>query len=490
MPLALTLELDQTDLLVQQDTPARLTILNNGPNAAVFPDPQLAPEIPSLRIVEVRSGVEIVRQRRPYPQGSKLRTLPVGESLEHEFTLMDVAHIHTPGEYLVSAIVRSNGGKDVAESAPIKITITPVTPKTLDSVYVQGGHAFIKYTVSLNLNFDPPRVTRHSMLLRKGGGITDAQTVAPATMISRPTLSAPRNQQVSHDHWIAWLDGLKLSAVHTSLFEGPAKPSSFSDFPKDEAVAPLLISPLSIDANSEAEGRMPGTAFLWVPSKDTGSITAFHLVPDQPPAPSGNAPVPGPRPSWAMLVDPFETPRGIYFTQERGEPAAPQSQLRLLPWPRQANPGEIKTLHTLTGSVIGGDVLLDNTDTANGALLVLSDLRNRALSLQSFTYSQQAGFKAGAVHEIPWPFSTEIAASIVRIGPGGAPAALLKNPDNEWSIYTPTRGLQRVPADLSPSIAALDLAFFGNDPVFVVGRPMNGLEILQLDGKPIPHQCH
>lgn len=485
MPLGLVLQLSAADLLVQQDTTALLTITNNGPDAAVLPEPHLSPEIPALRIIEARSGIEVIRQRRPYPQGSRPRTLPVGGSIEHEFSLMDVAHVHTPGEYLVSAMVRSNGGRDFAESTPVKLTVTAVTPRTLNTTYVQGGYAFVKYGVTLNLAFDPPRLTRHCFSIRNGGGVVDAQSVVPASLLVHPTLSAPRNRQVSHDHWIAWMDGAGLHAVHMSAVDGASKPGTFK-LASDEAVKPFLVSPLSIDAADEIEGRRPGAAFLWLPQKGGGAFATIDLTPDARPALGASTSVPGSRPSWAMLVDPAESPRALYFTQSDGT----RSTLRLLPWPRKAAPGAIKVLHEVPGDVIAGDVLLDAADAAHGALLQISDPRERALSLARFRVTLQDGFVLGESHDIPWPFSTDIQRAVVRVGPGGIPAALLQDPNGTWSAFSPADGLVKAPSQVAQSVAAIDLAFLTEGvPLLVVGQPMSGFEVFQMDGSKLPHDC-
>lgn len=487
MPITVTLEPVQTELLLQGDTEAVLTITNAGDSAVRVPDLVMNPDIPAFRIVEAKTGLEFYRRRESPAQGPTQVELAPGKSLTKRFSLMPGLHLHFPGEYLVHARYYYNGGLSVAESDPVKLVIHPVTPRALSTSYVQGGFAYVKFGASINSLSDPPQIVRHAFSVMAEGGASNAQEVGVCDSLDAPSISAPPFRRVSYEHWISTQRGPQIRFFHVNAAGEATKPVALDAPPDSKLITPISVIPADLSTE-----RGPGRALLWTPVYGRGGkFTVVKLAPDARPALAESVEVPAKSIFWAMAAERTPTaaiPHVVVFAHAGGKGLA----LSWAHWPDRAPGGAaVKLIGESTGEILAADLLVEADETIHGAALTLTDPRTaRTVRLVRWRLHPDGRAEMGPEHEIPWPFTKQIVKSLVRVGPGGIPAVIIAGPDGAWSMYEPLAGLVDLPSSISRMSASIDIAFQGESaPVFIVGRQIGGFEILQPDGKHLPHFC-
>ena len=488
MPIKVTLEPAATDLLLQGDTEATLTVTNIGDATVRVPNPDMNQDIPAFRVVEAKTGIEFYRRLEAPAQGPILVELPPGKSLSKRFSLMPGLHLHVPGEFLVHARYFYNSGLSVAESEPVKITLRPITPRSLSTVYVQGGFSFVKCGVSINAISDPPRLVRHVFSIMSEGGASNAQEIGVCEAIDVPDISAPPNRSVSYEHWITVRRGGKFLFHHVNAAGEATKPVAFDPPPNTILVTPTSITPSEVDT-----ARGAGRALIWSPVPGRGgTFTTLALNPDARPAPGPSMETTARTLLWCMAAErtPSATiPHVVVYAQPAD---SGRFALMSAPWPDRAPGGAVaRPVGEITGELLGSDLFLDAEETIHGASLVLSEPRkSRALRLVRWRVYPDGRGEVGPEHGIPWPYSHPILKVLVRVGPGGVPAALIAGTDGMWSMFEPLAGLIKLPAAVGPVGPAIDLGFQAeSSPVIICGRQAIGYDIIQPDGRPLPHFC-
>jgi hypothetical protein len=482
MTLEVKLTIAATALVMQQNPACIITLTNTGPADVLVTQPIKNPDVPALRITEVATGIEVVHRGHPRMTGPLTAPLKSGSSLSERFQLLDIAHFHAPGEYDISALVQH--GKDVRESSPIRLIISPVTPRSLHVVNVQGGLAPIKYGVCVNRAADPPRLIRHQFTVLEDGGATNAWPLVPVPANALPCISACANRSVTHAHWIAWLQGEELRALHVDPEGNPSRPTTV----KLAAPGGRVVAPLSIHASDDPATPAPGHALLWIPTGAGpgagGALQTIALKADAPPSPGAQLTLDGPAPTWLASAERADQSRWVAFARS----SSGKSSLHVSPWPDQAGGKPPVRIGDFPGEILAGDAALDEEDTIHIALLVLIDPDHaRTTRLLLWSIPKDLPPEKGQEHQVPWPADAVATSSIVRIGPAGMVAVAMGSPGG-WALFDPVNGYRAAPAMLNTA-TTVEVVFLGGIPAFIVGRPMLGIDIIQHNGEPLPHSC-
>lgn len=488
MPLTVELKIPRPDLLVQENPACQLVITHAGGPAHQVPDLVFNPHIPALRIVDVKTGLETIRQPKPPLGAEKQRTLAPGGTLKSEFLLGSRVEFTVPGEFDVSAIVHYDVTK-AAESAPVRVTVRTVAPKSLSIVTVQGGYAPVQYGFSINASEDPPQIVRHLFDVATDGGVHDARSVAPAHLRAVPVPSAPANRTVAHTHWVAWSEANTIYATHFDPAAG-ASPVKRWRIP---TAAAELVHPLHIDKLTDAVKRPAGAALVRLSDglADASELQVLLLTAGDNPDPRARAPLPGPAPLWMMSHERADGVRFVTYIQA----AAAGPMLSYTRWPDQLvasdPPRRLEQWGGQNAAFVAAGATMGRDSTLFGAtLLVHNPQTNPTYSLAPWSIDPKGQFTAAPLREVAGPGATPVAAAVVRVGPTGAPAALLRDHTGVWSVYDPRTGLKPAPTMLLTTRFPLDLAFLREaEPVLIAGVPMGGYEIYQLNGDHLPHSC-
>jgi hypothetical protein len=478
MPIEVQLSISQTDLLAQQSPPCAITVTNKGPGDAILQTPLTHKGVLGMKVTDVKTGVDVLRWRED-PMPPLERTVKAGDSLKDMFLLQPVAHIHALGEFDVAALIKNNG--KIIESNTVRVKIAPVTPKAQSLVSVNGAHSPIKYGVSVNRVADPPALVRHKFEIMNDGGAMNAWPLAPVPPATVARISACANRSVTHAHWIAWIEGDALRCQHMGAGGAATAPQALT-LPAPGAT---IVAPLSIDPAGRDPAPMPGRALLWFPGLQGGTLRVYNLAADAKPQPGESRNLDGEPPVWLQSHERTDKSRWLV----RAAKIDGKQTVQLLPWPEGGKVGATpKTIGSFDGDLIAGDAVLDDDNTLHVGMLVLTDPKHsRQVKLLSWACPTDDPAKAGPVRDIAWAPDQPVVQAIVRIDPKNEPVALLAGAGG-WQSYRKIDGLKPAPAQLNTA-TAVDLLFFKEVPAFLVGRPVVGYDVIQLDGSPLPDSC-
>src|SRR5258705_7576998 len=115
MSLDVELKIERTKLLAQENPNCQLTIVNSSRDPIVIASPDVNPDVPVLRVTEMKSGVDVLQHRHGNHLGPKYAPLPPGRKVEHEFPLTSIAQLKIAADYEISALVPYDGGLKRAE---------------------------------------------------------------------------------------------------------------------------------------------------------------------------------------------------------------------------------------------------------------------------------------------------------------------------------------------------------------------------------------
>lgn len=486
MPLEVKFEIEKTELLLQQETVATLTVVNSTPDPVDVLDPQFNRDSPILKITSGRTSVQVLRRGERYPVWPKRRTLKPGEQLVHRFALMGLAHIHHPDTYTIEAIVPTGPMMlDMVSSAPVSIIVHPVTPKGIDTTFVQGGYAFVKYAASFDGSHDAKRIVRHYLGLHKNGGALHAEEVAAADSSARPVISAPANQSVSHSHWIGWKQENEFRFVHMGQDIGPAEVSRWKRPPEGAE----LVKPLSINISDDAAARAGGHALVRCPGGSGDVFQTVVLNPGAAAEPGATVNAGGPV-TWAMAFERSNASRYVAFTRQTGAGSAASTELVLSAWAGGPVPAAPKSVAKIPGRILAGDVLIEEDDRLNVAVLAqVSTDEGHALTMHRFVLDTQEQVRQLEPLKVAWPHDKEVYGPMVRVGPECVPAAVLRDERNVAKLFD-GKDVKAAPPMFALPGAPMDIGFLSpSEPVLIGGMTLLGIDVVTFDGKPLPHKC-
>jgi hypothetical protein len=485
MSLIVEFKMEKTTLLSQENPLCHLSAKNDGNGPVRVSSPGASPDVPALRITELKTGIETLQHQPAHPPGTAYQELAAGKKLEYAFQLHSITNLALPAEYEVAAVLYYDVDAKRAESKPVTLKVIPVTPRGLSLVNVQGGWAAIVYGVSVNAASDPPQIVRYCFEVMPEGGVADARPVANANLRAAPELSAPPNNSVAHAHWIAWKEEGGLAFTHFDAALGALSVGRWR--PQEPEFA--IVAPLAAEIPKDPAARPEGAALLWVgdAARHLSAFQVVQLTPDGKSAPGGRCEAGTTRPVWMMTHIRSDGTRLVTYSHD-----SPQgTTLAVRAWPKANVPTEAKRLAAWPGNCLGGGALMTQDDTILGATLIRGPQRDGAkVELIVWSLDSENKFAERLRHSIPWNYNTPVRQSIVRLSPGGHVAALLADETGRWSLFDDTGGVRGLPAGLSDARLPLDVAFLNDsDAVLIAGQAAQGFKLMMTNGDPLPHLC-
>lgn len=481
MALEVKLSIEKTEFLFQESPRCLLTLTNDGRETIQISNPATSLTMPIFRLTDTRTGEDVVFQKKPSEWEEDIREgLPPGKTLERGFFLLDEIKITAPGTYRLAAVYEYDAGKKT-ESAPVKFTILPATPKNL---FLIGNGAWgsnpVLYGAWVNLASDPPQIVRTLFEALPGGGVRASHSVAKAEAEDRPVLSAPPNRSVAKSHWIAWLDGNFLKFVHFDENMGPSPVGKF-ELPKLEME---IVGALHSDPVTDTRVRPNGAALIWMGDADgtRSGLQVVELTPNKGTA-GGTVNLPGARPSWIASFERSTSVPLALLAQSTGGKVVFSS----VPWPDKEKGGALPTkLGEWKGKFAGAGATIDPSDAVLGAVL-LSENGGEGLELVSWSLDAKGVFAEKGRQKIEWEYGKKLDRAFVRVNSKGVPAAVLRDGEGKWSIFTGEGKPAPLPGVYAQTKLPFDVAFMGGtEPVLIGARAQMGFEMIKLDGSPLP----
>lgn len=487
MPLELQLQIEKTDLLVQQNPACRLVYKNNRNTPIRYLHPSEHENSPRWRIVELRTGAETFQVGHAREFGDQPIDLLPGQTVQFDFQMRTRLELNVPGEYEVSAIVTYDMGKERAESNKVKIKVSPVASRALSIVPVSGATSVVWYAFSINAMADPNQICRHVLGVSHESGVTDAASVCKAPFAATPVASAPRNQAIATSQWLAWLEEGSLRFTHFNPDAGgPSAPGRWA-LPAGEV---KVLAPLYTDPDEDPAKPPPGAALLWIgdPVKRSAYLQVVDFTGPGRASPGARAALP----TYPFLeghsLARSDGRRSVTYTTRTDGGIA----MYTTPWPNQALASNaLKKVADWTAEFVASAAIVDEQDTIRGATLMISEPATaRRPVIVRWSLDPKDNFSQEAPDPIEWRYGMEIQRGLVRVGPDGIPAALLADAAGAWFFYDGYESVTPVPVALAATRLPIEIVFAGRGkPMLIGGSPGQGFKVLFPDGKPIPHKC-
>ena len=487
MALEVTLAVKVATLLYLQDTACIFTIKNLGPGPVTMPVPSMERSQPALHVTNVRSGAEQTLRRYVAPKGSRAAPgeLPAGNSVEAGFSLSDFVPALDPGDYDLRVTWEFNEGRDRAQSTSVRLTVLPVTPKSLLTVPAVGGKGGVLFATWVNLLSQPaPSIVRAQISLRPGRTVNVLGRVTDCQASTRPVLSAPAAGQGLSSHWIAWVDGERFKFLHDGGDLGVSKLESVKLSGGDaEIVEPLYSSRVENETV-----RPPGAALLVFRGTDATrfAVQTVELAPGK--ATAGRAAaLSGAKPTWMSAQFRTGGQKVVLFVQADGGRAI----LSVSAW-RGVNgdgAGAIK-LTDWRGKFISGGAMTDAKNvTHGGALLLVEDKGAVKPVFVDWSCSAFNEFKEVKRQDVEWPANMAITDASVAVNDSGKTAALLRDGAGRWHVFVDGK-VQPVPPQFLQTQLPIQLGFLNGtgEPLLICGAVASSLNVVRLDGSNLPRR--
>jgi hypothetical protein len=487
MPLEVKLEIERTDLLVQENPYALVTFTNTGKTPIQYLHPSMNENSPMMRVVDLRTGAETIQVGHVHHEGERYLPLLPGQTVSHRFKLRTRLHLTLPGEYQVSAIMVGDLGKERGESNKVNVTIRPASSRAMSIVSVSGGWAVVSYLFSINPMVEPVQITRHTIGFTNESGVDDARLVTKAPMLSEPVASAPRNRSVATNHWLAWIEEDSMRFAYYDGDKGETLVTGRWALPGKES---RIVTPLNIEPRTDRTRPPAGAAVVWTGDPITRSsfIQVVDLLPTGKATAGARATLTSYRPLDIASFARSDGKRLVTYIDATATGIA----LHTLPWPDQAlasNPP--KKLCEWKGEFIASGAVLDAKDGVLGATMMLLEAQtNPRLVIVKWSLDEKNQFTQEAPDVVQWPYANAIRSAIVRVGPDGNPAALIVSGEGRWYFYDGYEKVTPAPPVLAVSRMPMDMVFVDRGrPILISSVPSQGLKLLFPDGSHVPHSC-
>lgn len=483
MALDVKLTVEKTEFLFQESPRCLLTLANNGREAVKIANPVTSLTMPVLKLMDIRTGEETLFQKKPSEwETDPQENLPPGKSLERGFMLLDEIKIAAPGPYQLSVLYEYDSGKRT-ESAPVKLNVLPATPKNLQLVNNgPGGSIAVVFGAWVNLAADPPQIVRTQFDALPGGGIRASHTITKAEVNSRPVLSAPPNRSAIKSHWVGWLEENFLRFAHFDENLG-ASPAGKFELPKMDLE---IVAPLSSDPATDTRVRPNGAALIWMGDADgtRSGLQVVELTPNKASA-GGTVNLPGSRPRWMASFERSNGMKIALYAQTSGDKVV----LFSVSWPDKEKGGALpQKLAEWKGKFVAAGATIDASDAIQGAVLLWTgEGANQQLELIGWSLDGRGTFAEKEKQKIEWEYARKIDLAFVRVNSQGAPLAVLRDGDGNWSVFEGEGRPNPLPGAYAQTKFPLDVVFMGGtEPLLVGGRAQMGLEMVKMDGSPLP----
>jgi hypothetical protein len=503
MSLTVDFSIAKPEVLYQESPMCEVVFSNSGTVPIRVPRPTGESLLLAARVVDVKTGVEIVHRRAApagvIPDSPVLVALEPGRRLQGRFSLRDLMPLPQPGKYEISLLCDYNDGAGHAESRPAVLAVSPTTARNLSIVSAQGGAAAVLYGGWMNVANDPPDIVRSCFDVSAGGGVSETVAIAKGTLRTRPVLSAPPNGEAEDSHWIAWVDERILRCTHFDPRLGPSKIQGL-DLGLSDAE---IVQPLFSDTTDDVSVRPDGAALLLAPT--TGSyfrLTSVELT-SRNVSVAGRVDLPGKRPCWIQAIARSNRSRVVLYLQATEKTA----ELFYVPWPSRgvAAASATKRLFQLQGQFVGAGATMNDDDHILGATLIWQGVGPSArLEMVGWKVDPKGVFSLTGPEEEPdeeetappsvrkprvvnWSGQVPIERCIIQVNDRADVAALLLDSAGRWQVYD-GQDTKPVPGNFTLTKLPLDLAFLGGgvEPVFIGAELGGGFRIIQLNGQPLP----
>ena len=482
MALDVKFTVKSTNLRFQEDSLAEAVLTNTGRDPLRIANPVMAPELLRLKVVNIKSGVEQVYQRK-LPGGAMPaieKPLGPGKSYEHDLMLLDLPRELNPGEYDVSLGCAYNKGADWAESAPVRVKVRATTPRNLG---IEGTSKRVLYGVWVNLGEDSPEIVRMRFNVIKGGGARDLRPLGKGSHNAQPVISAPPNGQAQPHTYVAWMDGAEIKFLHLHETDGTSPVRSIS-LPGGEA---RIVGPLHSDPTPDTDARPDGGLLLWMGEKDKAESQLQSLkLTESGVKPQARLPLPGPKRAQMGSFVRADGRRSALIVQASGG----KFTLSVIPWPGMA--GALKKLGEWKGDFLSLGYAMDSGDVVHGSMLFRTGIAPADdLDRIDFALDGKDAFAAKPPVRITINPQDPVQQVLVRVSDGAAVAALLKGPGG-WSIYDGQNpAAVPLPEPLKSSNYPLDVCFLDDlTPIVIAALKDLGFHLYKIDGSPLPGDAH
>ncbi|UCG48982.1 MAG: hypothetical protein JSU94_04200 [Phycisphaerales bacterium] len=479
MALTVGFSIPKTNLIMGENPLCTLTLQNTGDKPLEIIDPQSGSGMPVFRVMNIQTGAEILIRDR-WPQ-AKIFTLVLqpGRPIERSIPLLRDIKFPLPGDYAVSALYEYNGGRDRAESNPVKVKIRALAVQNLSLVYHDAPDL---NATCINTAADPPDVVMIQLQLVAGGGPGDVRSAGKATLLDTPVGSWPP----TWGQWIAWVNEGTLNYTYLHIGRESTDPGRTALRSPQVRLIPPVHS--TSDANPDVFNE--GMAALWLQDPRTGGSTV-QLVELRANARKASGKLgaslslAGGAPGWMM--NHFRTDGRNLVTFIRGQNG--HIGLYTLPWPRsEAAAPPAGPLVKWQGELVAAGATCAEGNVIRGALVV----RPGTCPHENLTVHDWMIDPAGAATSAPrvslnWSVADPVLSAKVRVRKSGEPAVLLRGRDATWYLYDGLSELKPVFSEYARTPLPIDVVFFGGrEAVLVLGRKEGGLAVKRTDGSDLP----
>lgn len=485
MNLTVSLTLPKTTILYQEDLACLLVLENRGTSPVKIISPLMAHSWPVIRLINLNTGKKSLHETERHPQDMSApppwTELGPGQQSALSFQLKEKVLDLVPGEYEISVIYDYNQGEQTAESAPVRIEVTPSTPHHLFLASANGRASNAWYGAWINLAPGRPQVVWGCLDLINGGGVRTVSVVDPAGVRSEPVLSEPASGNMAPGQWLAWTDQDQLSFTYLIPGSPPGAPGKV---PLNNRAA-RIVGPLHDAMPGKDQPGVPrGEALILLDSHPHVHFQSLSLTGTMARS-GGTAMVPGGRmPAWIRSVFPARGQQmAPYILSEPGK-----TDLYLLPWGENTAMTS-RALSSWDGDFLAACCTLDDRDLLHGAVLVWTGKAEdtKTLDIIPWTLGPDGQFAEQGPRAVEWEFTESIIQADMAVNPKGQAVAVVRRDTGLWNFIGPDGKVSPLAGDFLKTDQTLTLGFLHMiNPVLIGGTPSLGLKITGPDGSPIP----
>ena len=463
------------DILFHETPDIDFALVNTGTTPIEVTHPLFTEGVPSIRMVNAANGAVVVSlpDSESFSVKRKL-TLQPGERRQWRTRLEVAADLDAPGDYHLS-LVQPFGDGETAESNVAVVTVHPSNAHNLAIASLHGAPG--PNANAAWVNADPLQVVRATIGVRRQPKLEALHTLASVRGAVRPVVSAPANGTVSRDHWVAWLDGGALTAVHFSEEHGA---SSTISIDSDEGSE--LVTPLYTDALVDPAVRPSGAALV-LQATPTGSTLRSVQLTETGAHNDEIANLAGPRPDWVHSFTRSSGERLIAYIQTDED----RTNLFAAAWPG-ANQVPRELAEWRTGVLLGAGASIDTHDNVHGALLSHESQR-RYLTLTRWQLNADGSFGEPGKVDVPWGQPNLPTNVQIRLSNRAVVAVLLRAESGGYFVYQTGKEIQQLPERVGRDNMPVGLEFMTDFDAYLL-QSVRGLGwlLLDVDGEPFsPH---
>lgn len=476
MSIEISLKVDRTQWMFQEDALFTLKLVNAGASPVQVVPPELGAGWPIFRIRNLATGeVETIRKKPPTASltAEPAPLEPRGE-MEWKFWANKVLTFPGPGEYEITAEHEWGAGAGIARSSPVSVKIEgadvawvtglPSNRAVSDEIHFHWGRRTdkgIRLMRSMAMNTGKPKIT----------SIVDAGEFPKGVV---PTPADPLNNEPINDSWLVWVTDRTLYFRFVP-YENPKNLDYQTELP--DALIRLIPTPL-VRPSGDAE------ALLWLAGKQVNAAKLQLAYC----SPAGKL-MPGPElglpislePRWystAFLSD--GTRRAYLAWRDKGK-----VQVQSVSWTESGKFEAPKELVHTEGSFVACGVSLQNDDRVSGIVISRPDTHDDMVVATQWEHHPDGSFETGKAEQISFAEAALVDDSLVRINSSGLAHAALHASGKSWYLYRTGQGI-------TPVVSLGDfqgpILLYLNDiqeTMFVFARPGMGLCFGDANGNPM-----